>query len=1029
MDYNTVLQVLTTASSPLRGSNQQAAESQLKAWEAEKGFHYMLQSVYINTQLSLQVRWLAVICLKNGIEKYWRPTRINAITKEEKLEIRKRIFDLLSESNNQLAIQNAHLVSRICRLDFPSEWPKLFEDLVSIIESCSNQLDNPISIVKLNNLMIMLNQILKILATVRIGKARIMMQTKAPIILPHLIKFYNLFFNKWINDNNNINSNANFDPTIMEVGYMLLKNIRRLIVDGYVYQNRDKQVQEFIELSLQQFQKLLILHETNKLDFLERYIKCFVKLYFNLVRENTCSFILLNCSKNILLTLLSLLQQKAELIYNLEIEANDSDFWEKIAIKSFTIMKIITNYTFKETNTNIVKQKNDKLEIQQSIELLKSNFFTLELIENLINLITNYYLKLRPADLESWTNDPEDWFNEEMSVNWEFQIRKCAENYFQDLSIHFNEYISQFIMNKIENLNTSNLDAITRDSILCIFELSSNSIKSKCDFNQMLINYFIPQAINNNDLVNSKLIKRRVCLIINEWVDEKTDSEIRIKIYEFVSTLLSDSNNDAIIKLTAIQTLKYLIDDWEFRKRSFIPFTSNIIQQSLSLLNSSNTIECKTFILSFLSILIERNTPLIEDDVLIDIVKLIPILWENSNNPNEMIIKNSLLRILKDLVNALNKNSYKIHEIVIPLIPYCCDPKSDYYSLLCEDGLELWSSIMKTIDASTILSSKLLDSEMLELLINALITFTEILPLILSIIRSYYLISFEIFNNNIGLKIFEILSGYLKTMRDDSVFLTSSIIEIAIMQKDTNTNKEIFYSNLIRSKLFNEMIEYLIRDTDSPYCEIKISLPMLHMMIDRSDLILENIGNAYEFYILLTNLIKYAKNSFDPKIKKLFLIGLLSLYKNEYLQNPNIINTSNNEEIEYQLQTLNKPTGIASVLYTLIRSVVDLSIEFAEGIKEDSNGDLKVYHKQTSYDDQELKPYEPELDEPEDNEYALEMTSPVTTERERYTILLKTSDVVHNVVFKDVVKGIVGGVYGIVGNLLDNILVEELQRL
>lgn len=1022
MDYNSVLQVITTASSPVRGYEQQTAEAQLKTWESEKGFHYMLQSIYINTQLPLQVRWLAVIYLKNGIEKYWRPTRINAITKEEKLEIKKRLFSTITESNNQLTIQNAHLISRICRLDFPIEWPTLFEDIVSMLES-ANQSDNS-SLVKLNNLMIILNQILKIIATVRIGKARIMMQTKAPILLPHLIKFYNLFFTRWVS--------SDFDVTIMEVGYLFLKNLRRLIVDGYNYQNRDKHIQEFMELSLQHFQKLLLLHESNQLDLLERYIKCYVKLYFNLVRENTCSFILLTSSKNILLTLLSLLQQKAKLISDLDNDSED-DFWEKIAIKSFIIMKIVTNFTFKESTTSVIKQKNDKLEIDQSIHLLKSNFFTLELVENLINLITNFYLKLRPIDLENWVNDPEVWFNEEMSVNWEFQIRKCVENYFQDLSIYFNDFISQFIMNKIEDLNNDNQDLITKDSILAIFELSSHSIKSKCNFNQLLLDYFLPQALDNNNSINSKLIKRRICLIINEWVDESTNSSIRIEIYKFLLILLSDDSNDKVVKLTAIQSLKYLIDDWEFRKRDFNPFANETIKNSLNLLTGLESIESKNFVLNALSILIERNTPLIDDKILIDIVSVIPILWQNSNNSNEMIIKNSLLRILKDLVLALNKNSYLIHEIVIPLIPICCDPKSEFYSLLCEDGLELWSSIMKTIDSSVVLSSKLLDSNMFDILINSLLSWTEILPLILTIIRSYYLISFEIFNNDYGFKIFEILTSYLKTMKDDSVFLTSSIIEIALIEKDTNTNKNIFYSNLVRSGLFNEMVEYLIRDTDSPYCEIKISLPMLRFMIDNSNLLLENI-DAFNFFILFGNLIKFCKNSFDPKIRKLFLLGLISMYKVEYLQNGNALNENNDRDtIQYELQQMDKTAGAASVLLYYSKRVVDLCIAFTEEIKEQPNGDLKVYHKLTSYDDQELKPYEPDQEDEDeqepDNEYALELVVPVNAERERYTAILQNGDVIRCVYFRGALRDVIGAVYGIIGHLLNGVQLEELQRL
>lgn len=1020
MDYNNLLQVLMTAASPARGQEQKLAENKLKEWEAEKGFHYMLQSVYINRELPLQIRWLAVICLKNGIEKYWRPTRINSITKEEKIEIKKRLFDLLDESNNQLSIQNAHLISRICRLDFPVEWPTLFEDIVNIMELCSNDLDNGLSIIKLNNLMIMLNQILKILSTVRIGKARIMMQTKAPIVLPHLIKFYNIFFNRWIADLGPASTNPNIDLAIMQVGYIFLKNIRRLIVDGYNHQNRDKTIQEFMDLSLQHFQKLLMLHESNKLDLLEKYIKCYVKLYFNLVSDNTCSFILIQSSKNIMLTLLSVLQQKAQIIY----EDADSDFWEKIAIKSFIIMKTITNYTFKESTTNIVKQRGDKLEIQQSIDLLKSNFFTLELVENLINLITNYYLKLTPNDLENWENDPEEWFNEELSSNYEFQIRKCAENYFQDLSIYFSEFLSSFITNKIENLNSDSLDLLTKDSILCIFQLSSNSIKSKCNFSELLFNYFIPQAISND----SPLIKRRTCLIIDEWIDESINSELRIKIYEFLANLLINSGNDIILKLTSIQSLKYLIDDWEFRKKDFQNFSTNIINESINLLNNLlKSIETKNFILKFLSILIERNTPLINDLILIEIVKIIPVLWENSNNPNEMIIKNSLLRILKDLITSLNKNSYKIYDIVIPLIPYCCDSKSEYYSLLCEDGLELWSSVMKTIDLTSNIPEKLLDSQMLEILINSLINFTEILPLILNIIRSYYLVSVNVFDNQIGLKIFEILSSYLKTMRDDSVFLTSSILEVSIMQN--SNSKGIFYNNLISSRLFSELIDYLIRDTDSPYCEIKISLPILRMMIDNCNIFLENIEDSVTFYKLLLNLTKFAKNSFDPKIRKLYLLGLLSLYKKEYLQNSIVLGGTNDEEIEYELNQINKSIGISSILQLFVKRIVNLCILFAEEIKEEPNGDLKAYHKQTSYDDEELKPYEPEDEDKEDNEYALEMMIPINFERERYTILVKTCDVVRNVKFNDVLRNIIGDVYDVIGGNLDGVILEELQFL
>lgn len=89
-----LVQVLEQASNPqhIRSDVQKLAEQQLKQWETQAGFHYLLQSIYLNLSNSLQIRWLAVIQFKNGVDKYWRSTRINAIPKDEKASIRGRLL-------------------------------------------------------------------------------------------------------------------------------------------------------------------------------------------------------------------------------------------------------------------------------------------------------------------------------------------------------------------------------------------------------------------------------------------------------------------------------------------------------------------------------------------------------------------------------------------------------------------------------------------------------------------------------------------------------------------------------------------------------------------------------------------------------------------------------------------------------------------------------------------------------------------------------------------------------------------------
>ena len=65
--------VLRSASSS--DPNQiQTGTKQLQEWEKTRGFYQLLQAVFLDRTLPLEVRYLAIIQLKNGIDKYWRKT-------------------------------------------------------------------------------------------------------------------------------------------------------------------------------------------------------------------------------------------------------------------------------------------------------------------------------------------------------------------------------------------------------------------------------------------------------------------------------------------------------------------------------------------------------------------------------------------------------------------------------------------------------------------------------------------------------------------------------------------------------------------------------------------------------------------------------------------------------------------------------------------------------------------------------------------------------------------------------------------
>ena len=122
LNPQTLFNTLTRASS---NDQQQVKTStqQLKNWEKQAGFYSSLQSIFIDTSLPLEVRYLCTIQLKNGIDKYWRKTAPYAISKDERALIRSRCVESgINEPDRRLALQNALVIAKIARFEFPHDW-------------------------------------------------------------------------------------------------------------------------------------------------------------------------------------------------------------------------------------------------------------------------------------------------------------------------------------------------------------------------------------------------------------------------------------------------------------------------------------------------------------------------------------------------------------------------------------------------------------------------------------------------------------------------------------------------------------------------------------------------------------------------------------------------------------------------------------------------------------------------------------------------------------------------------------------
>lgn len=910
LNYDSLRETLGLSNGSERGETQRQAESQLHNWEILPGYHLLLQEVYLNEKESLQTRWLAVICLKNGVNKYWRSSKENCIRPEEKAQIRDRLFNMVHERNKQLTSQNAYAVARIVRFDFPDKFPQLFEVLaqkleVFIFEECNW--------VCANNLLIILKEIFKAISLVRIGKSRQALHSKATVLVPLLIKAYYDVFEEWT---------KNLDLVLMEVCYLCLKNLRKVILECFDRPHSNDMIVCFIHATVVHFQLLVMQHDKYSSDLLERYVKSYGKFYMRMIDSSPTSFLLLPFSGDIISLYLSLLEKKAPEIYSND---GEKDFWETLALQGFSILKKIITYIHKNGVLSL-KQNDNKEEIKFALSKLTQELFTPQVIQHLSDLVINWYLKLRPSDLESWIIEPEEWCVEDMSSSWEFQVRPCAENFFQDLIKYFKDYLLEFVLGKISTeLLGTGYDILSKDAILCAFQLSALSIADMVDFDELLQKILIPEALNY-DFSENKILRRRVCLIVEEWVSVKCALSSRRVVYDFLSQTMQNVNkkDDLVVRLTALNTLKIIVDDWDFEKKDFQPFLNSFIGSSIGMLHETSLTESKVRVLSTLSVCIARCNSLVDESILVPLILIVPQYWNEDGDENTLL-KNTILRLLKHLVASLNDRSVATYSIIIPLIEHCCSPNCDKFGLISEDGYELWLSLLQNAPSTESTNVNL--SRLFGLVEHGLISSTEILPVILSIMRSYALLIPSLYLDTQSLNLFRILAGYISSTRDDSYSVFIALIEILILQGRSRLDMDLLVNILIGSSLFESILKYCLDENQTITSTMKVFLLLSRLAMNSNGGFIEILNQLpVDSSVIFDTWIENYSHNGNPRNKKINLLALLSL--SAYSATNNI-----------------------SYLASKIPEIIRLVLLYLEEVNEASDGSCESYKLDFAYED------------------------------------------------------------------------------
>ncbi|KAI4163059.1 MAG: hypothetical protein LQ342_003377 [Letrouitia transgressa] len=715
MSTETLYRTLAAASSTDQ-QQIQTGTSQLQNWERRPGFCTLLQSLFLDTSLPTEIRYLCIIQLKNAIDKYWRKTATRTIKKDEKDAIRSRCIDCgLNEPDFRLAKQNALMISKIVRYEFPHDWPEAVTSIVSHLRSASQFSTFPL---RLTRALLILLEVTKELSTARIQRTRVSLQSAAPAVLQVLGRVYVDKVQTWVNFLKKGGNDEGGALESIDQSLLAIRVLRRLLIAGWECPNRHTEVQDIWNILCSHFEEMLsfVKDETSPLHMtvrrlIEKHLRQISKLHLSLARDRPAGFALLPSSMDLAFAYWNIMnlfsdtsgtQTPIAPTQAIESDGGVDDEYvsilEFLSLKGLLLLRACAKMVFNPIQTFKYQKAEDKDEKSRAKDLIKRTLLNENFVRTVMESLVIRFFVFRPKDLKEWEEEPEEWERREEGEGdvWEFSVRSCAEKLFLDLMINFKTLLTQPLLHVfagVANLQTS--DTLLKDSIYGAIGLSAPVLEQTLDFNKFLTSTLGPEVQIQGPQYN--ILRRRAAIMLGQWLPVKEGLN-RPLVYQIFQHLLdtNDPSNDQVVRVTAGRQLKNVIDPFEFTVEPFEPYASTILDRLMALIQEVELGDTKMALLNTIDVIVtkmENNITPFADQI----ISLLPPLWDQAGE--EYLMKQSILGILSALITSLKQSSKRYHPLVLPLIHSSVEPASLTSVYLLEDAMDLWSTILSQTPA------------------------------------------------------------------------------------------------------------------------------------------------------------------------------------------------------------------------------------------------------------------------------------------------------------------------------------------
>jgi hypothetical protein len=446
-----ILQAVVARAASSNPQLVQTGTQQLQNWERHPGFYSSLQVLYAENSLPLEVRFLSLNYLKNGIDKHWRKTTANTLSKEEKALIRNKALQLgLDEPDKRLALQNAIIIAKISRFEFPQEWPDV---LTLVIEQLRRSMTVPEERIRLPRILLVLLYIIKELSTAKLQRSRVSLVKASPEIFMALKDAYSSLVSHWTSNPDGPLAHGPPGIQVMEDSLLTLRIMRRLLIAGYEHPNRHNEVEAFWIEIRQHFGGMFPIvlgagHglRNQALELMEKHLVQMSKLHLQMAKVHPAAFPLLPDSISVARDYWTIITEFGKTFGSSSATVpakigtdgdaeDDVPYLEKLSLKGLLLLRACVKMVYNPAHTFKYQRPEDKVERKTSMDAMKEQMLAPSTVKEMMETLVTRFFVFRERDLREWEEVPSEWekTQEGEGEDWEFSIRICAEKLFLDL--------------------------------------------------------------------------------------------------------------------------------------------------------------------------------------------------------------------------------------------------------------------------------------------------------------------------------------------------------------------------------------------------------------------------------------------------------------------------------------------------------------------------------------------------------------------------------------------------------------------